>query len=342
VNTTARSTVAAFSTRIPVSLRRPFLIAEEGWVLDCHAAAKQESPMPLIRSLFALLGACSALAASPAAATNATGSWQEPQASPKTEFDELMRDYQRGFGAGPKTDAERVQYIGKSFQRHNELGTRLVALARRSAQDPIALEALIQAVWQVNTTPWPVEIVGSDTARAEALELLRRGHIASERLGAVCERVAGGFCREYETFLREVLAASPHRAVQAQACLGLAGFLANRRRRVELTSGSKQLAAEFAGLFGDDYLAELRGQDRAAVEAEVEALFERAARQYGDVTLADGSTAGERAKTSLFELRDLAIGKPAPDIAGPDQDGVRFALSDYRGKVVLLDFWHEL
>jgi thiol-disulfide isomerase/thioredoxin len=28
-----------------------------------------------------------------------------------------------------------------------------------------------------------------------------------------------------------------------------------------------------------------------------------------------------------------------PDLAGEDLDGVAFKLSDYRGKVVLLDFW---
>jgi hypothetical protein len=32
-------------------------------------------------------------------------------------------------------------------------------------------------------------------------------------------------------------------------------------------------------------------------------------------------------------------GKVAPEIAGVDADGVAFNLSDYRGKVVLLDFW---
>ena len=34
-----------------------------------------------------------------------------------------------------------------------------------------------------------------------------------------------------------------------------------------------------------------------------------------------------------------AEGRQAPDIEGEDQDGKRFKLSDYRGKVVLLDFW---
>lgn len=31
--------------------------------------------------------------------------------------------------------------------------------------------------------------------------------------------------------------------------------------------------------------------------------------------------------------------KPAPEIRGIDADGKSFQLSDYRGKVVLLDFW---
>jgi len=35
----------------------------------------------------------------------------------------------------------------------------------------------------------------------------------------------------------------------------------------------------------------------------------------------------------------LISGKPAPDIRGVDAGGQSFQLSDYRGKVVLLDFW---
>ena len=33
------------------------------------------------------------------------------------------------------------------------------------------------------------------------------------------------------------------------------------------------------------------------------------------------------------------VGQLAKEIAGEDIDGVKFKLSDYRGKVVLLDFW---
>lgn len=41
----------------------------------------------------------------------------------------------------------------------------------------------------------------------------------------------------------------------------------------------------------------------------------------------------------LFQLERLRIGMVAPDIEGTDLDGVPFKLSDYRGKVLVLDFW---
>ncbi len=37
--------------------------------------------------------------------------------------------------------------------------------------------------------------------------------------------------------------------------------------------------------------------------------------------------------------RMAKVGKVAPDIEGEDLDGKKFKLSDYRGKVVVLDFW---
>ena len=49
----------------------------------------------------------------------------------------------------------------------------------------------------------------------------------------------------------------------------------------------------------------------------------------------------EDAKNQLFALKYLSIGKVAPEIAGADTDGVDFKLSDYRGKVVFLDFWGD-
>jgi peroxiredoxin len=48
---------------------------------------------------------------------------------------------------------------------------------------------------------------------------------------------------------------------------------------------------------------------------------------------------GDLARRELFELRRLRPGQPAPEIQGEDIDGRKLRLSDYRGRVVLLDFW---
>ena len=45
------------------------------------------------------------------------------------------------------------------------------------------------------------------------------------------------------------------------------------------------------------------------------------------------------AQAKKHSPEDLAIGKLAPEISGVDVDGRKFKLSDYRGKVVVLDFW---
>ena len=39
------------------------------------------------------------------------------------------------------------------------------------------------------------------------------------------------------------------------------------------------------------------------------------------------------------EVSPPSVGSQAPEIEGQDVDGETFRLSDYRGKVVLLDFW---
>jgi hypothetical protein len=170
---------------------------------------------------------------------------------------------------------------------------------------------------------------------------LERDHIRSPKLGPACQRVSYGFRKEYETMLRAVLERNRHKDVQGQACVGLAHFLSSRMQRLDLIREQPALAKEFEDLFGKGYLDQMRRQDRTMAEREAEGLFERAIAHYGAVKLAEGVTVGDKAKAGLFEIRNLVIGKTAPDIEGEDQDGRRFQLSDYRGKVVLLDFWSE-
>lgn len=270
----------------------------------------------------------------------AVGNCQDKPATPAEQYQALRKEYDRASSSGvPLTDAERLKFVGRAYQRRYEFAQKFVDLAERYPNDPVALDALIQAVWQVNGTPWPVELVGEDSARGKAFELIRRDHLRSDKLGPLCQRVSYGFAKEYETFLRAAAEQNPHPAVRAAASLSLGRFLNNRLQRIDLCREQPERAKEFAGLFGKEYVAELLRQDRGQAMKEIEAVLEQTAAKHGDVKLPDGGTVAERAKAELFAIRHLSVGREAPDIEGEDQDGKRFKLSDYRGKVVLLDFW---
>ena len=282
----------------------------------------------------------------------AAHAWTTP-ATPAEQYRAILKESQALYDAAQKQfaasapkggappDEQRTTLVGRAYGIKYEQAPKLVALAEKYPHDPIALDALTQAVWQVNTVPYPVEMVGRDEARPRAFAILGRDHIRSERIGPLCERISGGLCAEYEPFLREVLEQNPRKEVRAQACLALAHLLSNRSLKLDLVLRDTRLAREFADLYGQDYLEGLRRQDRARATAEAEALLVRATRDYGDVKLPDGETVAEKAEPELFGIRNLSVGKVAPDIESTDQDGVRFKLSDYRGKVVLLDFWSE-
>jgi cytochrome oxidase Cu insertion factor (SCO1/SenC/PrrC family) len=51
--------------------------------------------------------------------------------------------------------------------------------------------------------------------------------------------------------------------------------------------------------------------------------------------------AGESTQAEATSEAGFDVGNLAPDIEGQDLDGVQFKLSDYRGKVVVLDFWGD-
>ncbi len=82
-------------------------------------------------------------------------------------------------------------------------------------------------------------------------------------------------------------------------------------------------------------LAEVDASELAAAAIENLTI---AVEKYGDVDTGRRTVAAS-AKGNLFELHNLWFGMVAPEIEAEDLDGVTFKLSDYRGKVVVLDFW---
>jgi hypothetical protein len=86
-------------------------------------------------------------------------------------------------------------------------------------------------------------------------------------------------------------------------------------------------------------LRDRAGDDNQKLRKEAMSLFDLCVTKYADCPFLNKSTVGQRSGPLLFEMRNLAIGKVVPDIIGEDLDGKKLKLSDYRGKVVMLDWW---
>lgn len=141
----------------------------------------------------------------------------------------------------------------------------------------------------------------------EALERLVADHLSSLRLASFTATLAwdeSGDAAVPEA-LRKIAAGSPHRDVQASATNSLAMLLAKDPKKA----------------------------------AEARALFVQLRDSYGDLKSANGAPFKEAAAASLFELDHLQVGMVAPDFEAVDQGGEGFRLADYKGKVVLVDFW---
>jgi hypothetical protein len=229
--------------------------------------------------------------------------------TPRQQYEALekeQRDAQQAFFAEygkAKTDAERQKLIKEKYPRPDKAAPRFLELAEKNPKDPAAVDAL---VWVVTSTNG----AGKDSPRERALAILARDHITSDKIGSLCESLIYSGDPASAALLRKIMEKNPSKDVQGRACLAL-GMQLHRK----LGSGAKEDASK------------------------AEAMLERAAGEYGKVKHPYYGTVGDKAKGELYEMHFLAIGKEVPDVKGTDQDGKKFNLSDYKGKVVLLDFW---
>jgi hypothetical protein len=143
-----------------------------------------------------------------------------------------------------------------------------------------------------------------------------------------------------ENFLRTVIEKSPHREVTGTATYALSVVLLGMAELCGTINGptwTPEVVEQSETYYGRATLDELATRDSAELVKEAEDLLEDVAKHYKEVK--SYAPLGVLAEGDLFELRNLKVGQVAPDIAGADVDGVAFKLSDYRGKVVVLDFW---
>ncbi len=206
-----------------------------------------------------------------------------------------------------------------------QVAGELLAIVDESPDDPASFEAL----------DWVVTNVREGETYDSAIAQLFDKFIERPEMKDLCASIAGGIPNpQIEQRLRVLIEKSPHDDVKGTATYTLANYLSRLPEMVELADDPR--AANALGEDGVAYLKNFVQNDQ-----EVETLFTAVINEYPDVVGPRDTLLSERAEKALFALRYLSIGKVAPDIEGEDVDGESFKLSDYRGKVVMLDFWGD-
>jgi hypothetical protein len=203
-----------------------------------------------------------------------------------------------------KTDEDKEKATATSLDRRASIARKVMAIAEENPNDLATVDAVILAFQTTRLGP----------EKQKALDLILKDHVTSDKLAAICPSLAF-MTPDGDKALRVILEKNPHRNVKGNACFSLGRVLKGR------ADG---------------------GADADRNRKEADQLFERTAKEFADVKRLGWRTEkrlGEAAESELFEIRRLAVGMAAPDLEGEDTDGKAFKLSDYRGKVVLLDFW---
>ena len=252
----------------------------------------------------------------------------------KADMDKLSQESNKGY-ADAKTEEEREALQEKVYEANRRQGGPLVekalTLVTPHAKDPAAVEVL---VWVLNHHSLSGPATGD-----RAAELLREHHLTDPKTLEIASRYTHAPVRWNEKLLRALAAADLPKDKKPQSKFMLAQYLASKASIPPiLKSLDGPMLKRVEAFYGKEYLAELSAADASAIEAEAIRLYNEVVEKYPDEK--NGSkTFGERAKAAVYEIQNLGIGKPAPEIAGEDIDGKPMKLSDYRGKVIMLDFW---
>ena len=226
-----------------------------------------------------------------------------------------------------KTDEERSKL---NYPSSEEYAPRVFGITKKYPNDPAALDALV----------WIAENCRRGDELDAALSLLLEKYPNDGKLAEVVPRLLFARSKETEPFLRALADKSSRADVKGKALLTLGRLLKEQAEPAQFlhTNTEPKSVENYRNWLGDEVVKKLQATDPAELRKEAESLFETVSAKYGKEK-GSSRTLGESAKGELFEMRHLQVGMVAPEIKGEDVDGKKFALTNYRGKVVVLDFW---
>jgi thiol-disulfide isomerase/thioredoxin len=264
--------------------------------------------------------------------------------TPQQRYAKLRKEYDAAREAhsaalqGARADPGRQKDVAEKRDRVMEFAGRFLALAEGYPEDPVAFDARATVAAERAQDRFDLD----DEVRA--LGELVRHHVGDPRIGRFCHRMRylsrTPYGAQGEAMLRAVAAKNPNPEVQARANYYLAETIEDRVQFARYFRRNPGEAAEplFRAMLGAEGLKQAQESDPDKSDEEAARLYELVVERAAG-TRDEAGRLDDQAKSRLFALRNLGIGKLAPDISGTDLDGKPLRLSDLRGKVVVLNFW---
>ena len=222
-----------------------------------------------------------------------------------------------------KTDEEARKFSPPDLQRY---AAQFLTMAREHPDDPAAVVALIRSM---NLDPF-------GRAWTEAIDRLSAKHVRSPEVGKVLYTLSFScWFPNAEPLIRAVLKDNPDAEAKGNAALALAHYLRRAADEAVHLRTDPEAFRRGASGGGLELATRLRDRDPEPMRREADSLLEVIIDRYARFAF-QRSTLGEKASAILRETRELAVGRPAPEIEGLDIEGKPMKLSDYRGKVVVL------
>lgn len=258
----------------------------------------------------------------------------------KTRLDAIVKTQEEvkqrlSKGLEGKATEEARQPLFDQYQTETARNVGKVAdLVRENPNDPNVVKALRFVIETAGRGP------GDESYRA--MELLLHRHVRDAGMGDLCGRIFHFVHAPVaESLLRAVLKTHPDHRDRGMACHTLAIYLGMRAQMVrQVRQGLAKIDRYVHGPFKETTERLVRAADLEALDREVEALLERVVTEFPDVRdwFTPERTIGAIAQGELFAIRNLSVGRVAPEIRGEDHEGRSFALSDFRNGVVVLTF----
>lgn len=285
--------------------------------------------MRLILTLFVFLSLAHASATATGASPQSTSDFALELSKIQAEARKLSEASHKVYAAAT-TDKEREAAMESELRTTTTAGWALAArtmdLVMAHPKDPGVIAAL---TWLAETYP------GAPSA-PKAADLLIRDHLKDPKTQNVVGQFTGMPVLWSERLMRALAAADLPVPQKSRAIFNLATALHTKATFPAMLRNDPKLAQQAGRFFGKESMDAFLATDVKNTEAEAARLFTTVAESDKS---ADPAGLGTRARAALYAIEKLGIGRTAPEIAGDDVDGKSIKLSEFRGKVVMLDFW---